>query len=186
MKLYMCSATKTLVLGLYDDEKDIDFIYHLGNNDHSKNMMRLLDELLKRNGVTLKNIDEIVVSNGPGSYTGVRIAVVIAKTLACFNHIKLSKVHTLETLISTKKGIVAPYINARNGYVFGGVYQVDKRIKNIVPDAFITVEKFDQLVKENKAKKVGEEDLKVNVHILNKEAADVYSLSPDYLRKWTD
>ena len=66
--------------------------------NHSVRAMPSIEAILKECGLKPKDLDKIVVAKGPGSYTGVRIGVTIAKTLAWSLGIPLSGVSSLEAL----------------------------------------------------------------------------------------
>lgn len=96
----------------------------------------------------LKNdIDGIVVAKGPGSYTGVRIGVTTAKTLAYALNTKLYGVSSLAALAATvkndKQKLLVPIIDARREAVYTGVYQnVDGNITTIIKDQYLPIEEL--------------------------------------------
>ena len=73
---------KDVLFALYKDGKVVDFINRESNMRHSEIAMPSLIELIEKNGLTIHEIDEIFTIIGPGSFTGVRIGVTIAKTLS--------------------------------------------------------------------------------------------------------
>jgi tRNA threonylcarbamoyladenosine biosynthesis protein TsaB len=76
---------------------------------------------------TPKDLTKIVVAKGPGSYTGLRIGVTIAKTMAWSLHLPLVGISSLETLAAGAgryfEGVVAPIFDARRGQVYTGLYR---------------------------------------------------------------
>lgn len=96
----------------------------------------------------MKNdIDGIVVAKGPGSYTGVRIGVTTAKTLAYALNTKLYGVSSLAALAATvkndKQKLLVPIIDARREAVYTGVYQnVDGNITTIIKDQYLPIEEL--------------------------------------------
>lgn len=73
---------KDVLLVLYKNGKVLDKICKESNLRHSEITMPSLVEIMDRNDIQIGNIDEIITVVGPGSFTGVRIGVVIAKTIA--------------------------------------------------------------------------------------------------------
>ncbi len=65
---------------------------------HSENLMPLVEDILKKNDLTLKDINLLAVCVGPGSFTGIRIGVATAKPIAEFNNIPICGVTSLECL----------------------------------------------------------------------------------------
>ena len=73
---------KDVLFALYKDGKVLDYINKESNMRHSEIAMPSLIDLIDKNGLTIHDISEIFTVIGPGSFTGVRIGVTIAKTLA--------------------------------------------------------------------------------------------------------
>ena len=73
---------KNVLLVLYKDGKVLDKINKESNMRHSEITMPSLIALIEKNGIKIQDLDEIYAVIGPGSFTGVRIGVTIAKTLA--------------------------------------------------------------------------------------------------------
>jgi len=87
------------------------------------------------------DVDKIIVVNGPGSFTGIRIGVTIAKLYAFLLHKDITTVSSLEAMnlsISDNK-LHVPIINARRGYVFGAIYDNDKVV---LEEQYMTIEKL--------------------------------------------
>ncbi len=117
-RLVIDTATKFLYIGLFDNEELLSEIKRTGNNDHSANAMAYVEEILTTNKVDIKNIEEIIVGIGPGSYTGVRVGVVIAKTLANEIGAKLYKISSLILKSSAIDGVLASVLDARRNNIF--------------------------------------------------------------------
>jgi tRNA threonylcarbamoyladenosine biosynthesis protein TsaB len=96
--------------------------------DHSTRVMPAIQSLLADCCVTAKELDLIVVARGPGSYTGVRIGVTIAKTLAWTLNIPIVGVSSLEVLAANGRyfnGFISPLFDARRGQIYTGLYRYD-------------------------------------------------------------
>ncbi len=92
---------------------------------HSERLMPLCDVAFKTAGVTPKEIDLYVVCNGPGSYTGLRIAVSTIKGLAMACNKPCVAVNTLQVLAAGQQdGNVITLLNARRGNFFSAAYRV--------------------------------------------------------------
>ncbi|MFP3359151.1 tRNA (adenosine(37)-N6)-threonylcarbamoyltransferase complex dimerization subunit type 1 TsaB, partial [Planococcus sp. SIMBA_143] len=102
-----------------------EYITYIKKN-HSVRAMPAIEQLLKDCGIEAKELTKIVVANGPGSYTGVRIGVTLAKTLAWSLSIPLIPVSSLATLASSGRyfsGYIVPMFDARRGQVYTGLYE---------------------------------------------------------------
>ena len=92
---------------------------------HSVGAMPAVEEALKQASIKPSDIDVIAVAEGPGSYTGVRIGVTIAKTLAWTLKVPVVGISSLQTLAangSLFNGLICPIMDARRGNVFSAIY----------------------------------------------------------------
>ncbi|QIK69924.1 tRNA (adenosine(37)-N6)-threonylcarbamoyltransferase complex dimerization subunit type 1 TsaB [Erysipelothrix sp. HDW6C] len=88
------------------------------NKKQSELLLVYIDEVMSRSHLTPLDIDQIVVTNGPGSYTGMRIGLTFAKTYALANpSVHVFTIDTLATLVGNREGFA--FIDARSGRVFG-------------------------------------------------------------------
>jgi len=93
--------------------------------NHSLSLMPLISHALNISGLELPDISYVAVSNGPGSFTGLRLSAATAKALAHGAPIKITPVPTLDALaynILMEKRIVAPIMDARRGEVYACIY----------------------------------------------------------------
>ena len=125
--LLLDSANRDLNVGLAKDNQIIDRISYQAWQRQSELMAVEVDAILKRNNISAKDIGEVVVTIGPGSYTGIRIALTIAKTLAFALDIKI---YAVSSLIS-QKGRHQPtisVINARSNRSYVAIYDGDGQV----------------------------------------------------------
>jgi tRNA threonylcarbamoyladenosine biosynthesis protein TsaB len=93
---------------------------------HSVNLIPMVKAVLEDAGVAPARLGGIAASIGPGSFTGLRIGLSTAKTLAQVWKIPVAGIGTLETLaylLAGKSGLVCPVINARKNEVYAAVYE---------------------------------------------------------------
>lgn len=95
--LFIDTHSERLDIAVIDDDKVFNKVL-MANKSHSEIAIPTLQEVLNSAKLELKDIDEIIVVNGPGSFTGVRIGVTIAKTIAYSLNIKIKTVTSLEAL----------------------------------------------------------------------------------------
>ncbi len=120
--LFFDVSTNVMYVGLAKDDILIDYSIRIASRDHAKYLVDRIDQVLKRNKLSLDKIDELIIGYGPGSYTGIRIAVVVGKMLAYAKNVKLKVISSLFFMTSGYDHKVAALIDARRGYVFSGVY----------------------------------------------------------------
>ena len=110
---------------------------------HSEQLLPTIDRLMTVSGLTPAELDRVVVADGPGSYTGVRIAVTTAKTLADTLSLELVGVSSLAALAAGAVGttnLIVPIMDARRQNVFAGVYQwLDGELINVVEDRHLAL-----------------------------------------------
>ncbi len=115
---------------------------------HSETLVPMIEELLNKLGLTPEEIDYYAVGMGPGSFTGLRIGMTVAKTLAMVfnkNIIGISTLEAIATGVFTESKIV-PLIDARGGRVYYGIYQwKNKNVKQLAKDDLIY---FEDLVQD--------------------------------------
>lgn len=146
--------TSNYVLGvaIVDEEKVIgEVITNLPKN-HSVRVMPTIEQLMKECGIKPKELERIVVAMGPGSYTGVRIGVTIAKTLAWSLQIPLVGVSSLEIVAANGRhfnGFISPLFDARRGQVYTGLYQYEgNRLTCVEEDKIILLADWLEALKK--------------------------------------
>ncbi len=144
ISLFLNTFSNYLNIVLIKDEKVLDEVYKKLDKDLSKEALFNIRELLKKNNLSPDNINELIITRGPGSFTGLRVGATIAKVFAYFKNIELYSVSSLETLATSKEGeIIVPLIDARRGYVYGAIY--DKDYNLLMEEKYL---KREELIKE--------------------------------------
>ena len=82
LNLLLDSSDKNLAVGFAKDEEILGSIVYEAWQKQSEFMVDEIDKLMSKLAIKKEDIDGVVVSKGPGSYTGVRIALTIAKTIS--------------------------------------------------------------------------------------------------------
>ncbi len=120
------TANTPLSIAVVKDGKVVAEMVQNVKLTHSAGAMPAIEEILARIDVRTNDLDAIAVSEGPGSYTGVRIGVTLAKTLAWTLQKPLVGVSSLKTLAANAalyNGLICPIFDARRGNVYTAVYQ---------------------------------------------------------------
>ena len=122
--LAMDTSNKALSLAILENEELLGQVTLNIKKNHSITLMPAIDFLMKSLDMKPMDLDRIVVAQGPGSYTGLRIAVATAKTLAHTLKIELVGVSSLLALVPEQaEGLVIPVMDARRNNVYAGFYQ---------------------------------------------------------------
>ncbi len=119
------SSNTNLSVGIARDNLLLEYISYEAWQRQSEYMIPELSKLLSKYNVSRDEIKEVMVAKGPGSYTGVRIAITIAKTIATALDAKLYAVSSLRVQKACKNPSIC-LINARSGRSYIGVYEDDE------------------------------------------------------------
>ena len=125
--LFIDTSYKYLTIVIDDNNKIIDSFSEECFKKQSEMLFVVLDDMLKRNNINRTDIDSVYITDGPGSYTGVRISMTLAKVLCTTSNIKLFKISTLKLYSSrNKNALVIMDARAKRAYV--GIYDEGKCI----------------------------------------------------------
>ncbi|MEC1663546.1 tRNA (adenosine(37)-N6)-threonylcarbamoyltransferase complex dimerization subunit type 1 TsaB [Bacillus halotolerans] len=146
------TSNYTLGIALLRDNTVIaEYMTYLKKN-HSVRAMPAVHSLLNDCDITPQDLSKIVVAKGPGSYTGVRIGVTIAKTLAWSLNIPISAISSLEALAANGRhfdGVISPIFDARRGQVYTGLYEYKNGLlEQAVPDQNVMLTEWLEMLKE--------------------------------------
>ena len=100
---------------------------------HAELLMPLVDTLLSDASIPASDLDLLVCSKGPGSFTGLRIGLATAKGISLATGCPLVSVATLDVMVyglSYFKGAVVPIVDAKKGRVYSAIYKEGKRISD--------------------------------------------------------
>lgn len=138
--LFFDTSSDLLKVSLIKDDKIIfDKELHT-KNDHSSYLVPTIDEAFKSNNIDFKELDEIIVGNGPGSFTGTRISIAVAKTYAFSFNIPVYMISSLEELIYDNDGydFYVPIIEEKKDNLYFSIFNKDK--KRVMDDTYSSTE----------------------------------------------
>lgn len=110
--------------------EDTNVILEKHTNDektHSQNLMPLIEQIFKETNLSLDDIELLACSQGPGSFTGIRIGLATVKAFADSKHIPVVGVTSLESLAYniTENGLIVSLIDAKNENVYYSMFCFD-------------------------------------------------------------
>ena len=138
--LFFDTSSDLLKVSLIKDNRIIfDKELHT-KNDHSSYLVPTIDEAFKSNNIDFKELDEIIVGNGPGSFTGTRISIAVAKTYAFSFNIPVYMISSLEELIYDNDGydFYVPIIEEKKDNLYFSIFDKDK--KRVMDDTYSSTE----------------------------------------------
>lgn len=144
--LFIDTSNQDVSIALLKDGKIINKITKSIPNEHSKYAVSYIDEVLKKSEITPKEVQSIMVVNGPGSFTGVRIGLTIAKVYALLNDIKVTLISSLKCLAigNNKNKYILSLINARNDNYYIGFY--DNNYNDVINEHFGNIEEVNDII----------------------------------------
>lgn len=145
------SSSKTASAAVFDCEKNkiLSEVNSGGNIPHSENLLPMIDYALKSAGVCIGNINLFAVSNGPGSFTGIRIGVATIKGLAFGGENNCIAISSLQALAYNFNGteedlkdlLILPVIDARRKQVYNAIFA--HNLEYIKSERIITVDELE-------------------------------------------
>ena len=139
------SSNTLLCVGLAKENKLIASTIYEAWQEQSEHMIPELDKLLSSFNVDKKDIDSVMVAIGPGSYTGVRISLTIAKVMSLALKIPLYPVSSLRILKFNEKPSIC-CVNARSNRSYVGMYEGDKIL---LEDTIMNNDELKLLIEHN-------------------------------------
>jgi len=115
---------------------------------HAEKLHVFIEEILKECNLAAKDLAAIAISQGPGSYTGLRIGVSAAKGLCFALDIPLIAVDTLEALarqVRETDGCIVPMIDARRMEVYSAIFNEKHEKTREIQAEIITEESFGEI-----------------------------------------
>lgn len=190
--LLLDSSNIKLGVAIAKDDKIIDFKYYDAWQRQSEYMMQEIESLLKVNNIDPKEVKDIVSTLGPGSYTGVRISLTIAKIWGFCREIDVYAMSSLRILKDNDKPSIC-LINARSARSYIGIY---KGNDVILEDTIRKNDEVKELIKEHpeysvcgETKYLNVEGVEANIFLnmleikkVTKPINDILSLKPVYMK----
>ena len=128
IRLFLDTAYKHLTCILTEDNRVLASYSEICFKHQSEQVFVALEKIFEEAKVSRKDVDEIYITEGPGSYTGVRIAMTIAKTISSLRDLDLYTISTLQ-LYSAGLPDCLVIMNARADRAYHGVYDMGKAVE---------------------------------------------------------
>jgi len=132
------TSNQVLGIAILKDAEIIGKVVTNISKNHSVRLMPAVEKLMKEVGMTPDELDKIAVAKGPGSFTGVRIGLSTAKSMAWALDIPVVGISSLEVLAYQgrfSEKYICPFFDARRGLVYTGIYQWQKgKLQTIYPE----------------------------------------------------
>lgn len=195
--LYIDTSSSYLYTAIVEDNKVISEIKEDFGHRLSEMALPKIVSMFEENDIQAKEIDKIIVVDGPGSFTGIRIGITIAKVYAWSLKTPITTITSLDAMAvsSDVDNYKVPMLDARRGYVFTAIY--DKDNNRVLEPTYIKKEEIDKKLEEIKDFTVITNDkiegyknmesyspnyLKIVEKYYNKENMNPHAVNPNYLK----
>lgn len=179
--LFIDTHNELIKIILFKDGKIITNLEKESKMQHSVYTMPMIEETLTKHNLVPSDINEIIVVNGPGSFTGVRIGVTIAKTMAYLLNIPIKAIDTLKMqamLIDKNKKIVIE--EEKNGK-FVGLF--DKNNQTLEEYKYLKKDEFEKFCENNTIDKINIDYEKLYECLKLENPVNPHSVNPLYIKK---
>ena len=143
ISLFLDTSTKYLCIGIAKDHKVIYKFQQEAIKKQSELTIPFLSKALEEVNIRLNDIDEVNVTIGPGSFTGIRIGMCIAKVLASMKNIPLKAISSLNAYASLGKKIVI--LDAKAKRVYLGIYNNNEKV---IDECVVEIETLKEMLND--------------------------------------
>lgn len=195
--LYIDTSSSYLYAGIVSDSELISEIKEEYGQSLSEVALPRIVSMFENNNLKAQDIDKIIVVDGPGSFTGIRIGLTIAKVYAWSLNIPITTIKSLDAMaVSSDNNVIhVPMINARRGYVFAAIY--DKDYQQLLKPQYILLESLQKYLDDYSEYEIITNDefdsiekhesytpniLKIVQKYKNKENVNPHAVNPEYLK----
>lgn len=196
--LFIDTSTHDLTVAISTDEKILSKATLSTTNEHSKYALVELKEVFAIAGLKPKDINKIMVTRGPGSFTGVRIGTTIAKTYAWSLNKDIVPISSLLTYALGYSGYdyYISILDARHGHAYAAIY--DTNYNEALKEQYINIDNLKMIIDGLKGNVIvtgdmkieGYETGKINIDILkiinhfkNDKPINPHAVNPHYLKR---
>lgn len=184
ISLFIDTSLSDVTLAILKDNKILSQVHNNIPGEHSIYVTKYIEDILKENNLSPKTVDEIIVVNGPGSFTGIRIGVTIAKIFAYINKIRIVSISSLlARAIGNKDKYILSKIDAKHNNYYIGLYDTDY---NKITEEFTNetkiediINKYNPLVIDEKNNYYLEEIIKYTQKL---PSQNPHAVNPEYLK----
>lgn len=200
MILYIDTSSSYLYTAIVENGKIRKEIKKEYGHDLSKVALPEIVSMFEHTDITPHDITKIIVVNGPGSFTGIRIGITIAKVYAWSLKVPITSITSLEAMAaSSKKDLIrVPVIDARRGYCYAAI--VDNYDDMLLEPIYITYEKLKEKLKNIEKYKIitnDQEKIQIEADIIepynpdfseiidtykDKKEINPHAINPNYLK----
>lgn len=180
--LLIDTSSADVSIAILKENKILSSITKTIPNQHSIYTVSFIDLALKKARLKPTDIKRIMVVNGPGSFTGIRIGVTIAKVYAYLENIEIICLSSLKILaLSTNHQYCLSLIDAHHDNYYLGLY--DQNNHEIIPEQFNNKAKVLELIEKYHPTIVSNEEIKLDELLVKKQILNITNIVNYYQNK---
>lgn len=180
--LFIDTSSSDVSIAIIKDKNILSSITKTIPNKHSVYTISFIDEMIKEANLAPNDIEKIMVVTGPGSFTGVRIGVTIAKVYAYLNKLDVISISSLKMMsISCEHKYCLSLIDAHHNNYYLGLY--DENNNEIIKEQFNTKEKVLEIIKEYNPVIVSDNNIEVGEYKVDKQLLNIEKIVSYYQDK---
>lgn len=195
--LYVDTSSSFLYSAIIEDGKVVSQIKEDFGHRLSEQALPKIVSMFEDNNLDTKSIDKIIVVNGPGSFTGIRIGITIAKVYAWSLKMPITTITSLDAMSvsSTANKYKVPILDARRGYVFAAIYDKNNNVvlepsyieKDILDNKLAKLDDFvvitnDKISGYDNMESYTPDFVKIIEKFKDKENINPHAVNPNYLK----
>lgn len=144
ISMFIDTSLPDVSIALVKDGNVLSKVEKQTSGKHSEYVLKFIEDILNENKLSTKDVDEIIVVNGPGSFTGIRIGVTIAKVFAYIEKIRIVTITSLlARVIGESSSYLLSKIDAKHDNYYVGLYDKDY---NKVVEKFTNNVELEELI----------------------------------------
>jgi len=195
MSMILCIDTSTRVcsVALAEGKQMLALEESMGGREHAANLTVFIERILKENRITTADLQAVAVSQGPGSYTGLRIGVSVSKGIAYGSDIPLIAVNTLQSMalgilshpaiasfrnLDLQNTWFAPMIDARRMEVYTAFFTRENKAMTKSSAIIVSAGTFNDVLDERKVVFFGDGAIKCKPHLRHPNALFIDTFTP--------
>lgn len=158
--MILCIETATTICSVAICSSGGEVILRESSEDksHAYLLTLFIQELFEEKGIKASDLEAVAVSKGPGSYTGLRIGVSVAKGIAYGASIPMIAINTLQSMFHgilgkaemSNANLICPMIDARRMEVYMAIYHLNGTLHTETVAASVNPDTFNELLEENR------------------------------------
>lgn len=171
------TATKMCSVALFQDEQLLENYDEGGAYSHAEKLAPLTQKILAENNLTVGSLSAVAISSGPGSYTGLRIGLSLAKGLCVAADLPLISISTLQGMTAgaveqyaDTNALFCPMVDARRLEVYTALFEEDLRELSPTEAKIIDSESFKEILRDKKVYFFGDGASKCKEFIVSSNA----------------